>query len=836
MARWLAVIGLLLALAPAFAPTAQAADQATINITAVAGDGVTPLPFARFQVIDSNGELITTRETTPPNGVVSIDIDLASPDLTYTVTMETPPACAEMPDDQVVGPFAAGDSVDLTFQTSFEDNCDLGGISIYSYRCPSGLDLTVDDYAQYRDNCVEANNGETFTVAEADGDQSFSLTTGEYGIAGRAPIVGLLPGDYLVSSDDGDAATTLVYCLTFEGTPVEGTEPTDIANEPLNDDGAVALSLAERGRIACDFFTVAEALPGSDSGDGPAQDQPDDGADQGDEGNGDVAGAADTASIEFHVATCPAGYDGSDFFGDCSDNGTDDVTFSVEGLNTGYSDSATSNVPVNPGFGIAVINNLPADVFTMSEDVPGDFVSLWVYCADSPGGGERIPTPENGSQQYDIELAEGQAVICDWFITPDQQQTDPAILRLTKFTCEPGYDGSNFADFTGDCTEPTSDVTFNLSNGAGFDTNKTTNDDGKIRYTELAPGNNYVLTEDLPGDALDNRVAYCATDGADYIEYGVAGDGSIDLDPIADGDQVQCLWYNVPVDQNVGSGSLEIHKAECPPGTTSNFYTTCHDDVVGGIGFDVDGPGSYSNTGTTNDNGILVFTDLPSGKFTVSEIAPADYPVAIYVVHCTRDGAAFSTTYDDSTGLRVKFDLPAGANIVCDWYNIPKGEATSTPTPGGGSVTVITRLCLDDIADIKDLRDECEMYGAGAEFQLKSVNSGNAQSGKTGNDSRVVFSGLANGAYSLKETSGDWCKAEADHVDASGNVLVQSGGNTNVYIYNCGSRDIHTLPATGSGPGGSSLPLTGWALALAAVAMLAAGVTLKPSLVRRRSM
>ena len=105
------------------------------------------------------------------------------------------------------------------------------------------------------------------------------------------------------------------------------------------------------------------------------------------------SGAADTASIEFHVATCPPGYDGSDYFDDCSDNGTDDVTFTVDGLNTGYSDSATSNVPVNPGFGIAVIDNLPADTFTMSEDVPGDFVSLWVYCADSPGGGERIPTP-----------------------------------------------------------------------------------------------------------------------------------------------------------------------------------------------------------------------------------------------------------------------------------------------------------------------------------------------------------------------------------------------------------------------------------------------------------
>jgi hypothetical protein len=97
----------------------------------------------------------------------------------------------------------------------------------------------------------------------------------------------------------------------------------------------------------------------------------------------------------------------------------------------------------------------------------------------------------------------------------------------------------------------------------------------------------------------------------------------------------------------------------------------------------------------------------------------------------------------------------------------------------------------------------------------------------------VTFTGLANGAYGLKETTGDWCKAEADHVDASGNVLVVNGGNTNVYIYNCGPKNVHTLPSTGTGGAGSSLPLTGWAMALLAVALLAGGVTLKPVVARR---
>ena len=70
-------------------------------------------------------------------------------------------------------------------------------------------------------------------------------------------------------------------------------------------------------------------------------------------------------------------------------------------------------------------------------------------------------------------------------------------------------------------------------------------------------------------------------------------------------------------------------------------------------------------------------------------------------------------------------------------------------------------------------------------------------------------------------------------MDASGNVLVQNGGNTNVYIFNCGSRNIHTLPSTGAGSAGTSFPVTTWGLALLAVAILATGLTLKPAVAWR---
>ena len=832
--RWLALLGLLLALLPAASAGAQSGGVATITITSLTEDG-TALPFARFQVIDSTGELLTTRETEPPGGTVSIAIELTDPDLTYTVTMETPPACAVMPPDQEVGPFDDGDSVDLTFTTSFEDDCVLGSVSLYQYTCPDGLDASVDDYAYFRDNCVQADNGVEFTLAEADGGQSFPLTTGAYGIDGRAPIVGLLPGDYTANLDSGDPDETLAYCLTFDGTPLEAPEPSDISRFSFDGD-EIAFELDSRARVACDFFAVGEAVSEDDGDSGDEVVVDDEPVEESDDDA--VEGAGGSASIEFHVATCPAGYDGGDYFNDCRDNGTEGVEFTVTGLDTAYTDSETSTVPVSPGFGIAVIGGLPADTYVMEEDVPGDFVSLWVYCADQPGGGPRIPTPEEGPQQYGIELAAGQAVICDWFIIPDQQ-FEPAILRLTKFTCEPGYGGSTYAEFTAECTEPTAGVFFNLSNGGGYYVDDDTNDEGKIRYTDLPPGDNYLLTEDLPGDALQYRVAFCATNGGDYIEYEAIDGGEIDLDPIGDGDQIQCLWYNVPVDQNVGNGSVEIHKAECPAGTTGDYYARCHDDVVGGIGFELDGPGSVNDLGNTDANGELTFSELPSGDYVISEIAPVDYNVAVYAVFCTRDGVAFPTEYDDDTGLRITFELPADADIICDWYNIPRGPApTPTPDPAdaeGGTITVVKYACEDDAEDIRNFSEECEVAGEGFEFELTANAGGRSWTGETRSDGKLVFTGLADGAYDLDEVDGTWCKAESDRVDADGNLLVQNEGNTNVYIYNCGVDNVTVLPATGTGSTGPSFPLVGWlAAALAAIVTIGA-VAAKPAAARRRA-
>src|SRR4029079_19484737 len=93
-----------------------------------------------------------------------------------------------------------------------------------------------------------------------------------------------------------------------------------------------------------------------------------------------------------------------------------------------------------------------------------------------------------------------------------------------------------------------------------------------------------------------------------------------------------------------------------------------------------------------------------------------DYPDNIYVVHCTVDGNAFKNTYDDSTGLNVNVTLPAGGHGSSRGLHTPQGTATSTPAPGGGSVTVILRSCVKQASEIDNFVSECGAHGAGVSF------------------------------------------------------------------------------------------------------------------------
>src|SRR4029079_10738762 len=66
---------------------------------------------------------------------------------------------------------------------------------------------------------------------------------------------------------------------------------------------------------------------------------------------------------------------------------------------------------------------------------------------------------------------------------------------------------------------------------------------------------------------------------------------------------------------------------------------------------------------------------------------------------------------DYEFGNRIDLDLPAGVDIVCQWYNVPEDW-------DGGDLVVIKYWCDGKIYD----ESHCELYGLGADFTLKSTD------------------------------------------------------------------------------------------------------------------
>ncbi|MCC6790723.1 MAG: PT domain-containing protein [Thermomicrobiales bacterium] len=806
----------VLAMLPALAgQEARAAGSATITVNSFLDDGTTPLPFVRYQVTDSNGTIYGPLETAPPSGSVTFTVDTVDDETTFEIVAETPPACGIAPDPVEVGPLAEGEASSVDSDISFLDNCDLGSISIYSFSCPDGIDPDATDYAVFRDGCTTTVDGKSYGVAEDGGGQQWNVVTGAYGITGRAPLVGLNPGAYLLSDPDpAEETETVVFCLVYPGIPTGSADPDMVFQADTSGENGVPIDL-DGERIACDFFAVpaSDDEPTEEPTDEPTEEPTDEPTEEPTEeptpDDGDL-GAVDTgtAGLEVHLSVCEPGYDGGDWFGDCHGNGIPDRTITVEGPD-GFYDEMQTIVFSSPGPGVAAFSDLDAGEYKVSEDIPGDTATYFAYCsfADSDTVVDFI-YDDSTSEAIVLEIGEGEQIVCDFYIVPEDQQggDDNGKITITKYTCPAGYESDAYGDLSGDCTDKTDGVTFTVSPQSGGDAvsrvTGETSGPGRVRFTELEP-DIYDVWEDVPGE-FSTAVVWCNVAGGDWYQKQIYNGNATAFDVEA-GDDIRCSWFNLPEDLSASS-SLRIHKSICPDGLTSGYYANCYDDTLAGVTFVADGPGGYEESLTTGNNGVVTFSDISAGTYTVTELPPDSVNVAVYVIVCTRDGDTYPFEYDDSTGLRMNIKVPAGSDIVCDWYNVPPAK----PQPGAsGSITVNKFLCQGRSDNKYDWEEDCESYGAGASFELKRVSNGAIVEGTTPSSGKLVFANLANGAYALDETSGDWCHAEADHVDANGNVRVIDGGNTDVYIYNC-SKQVTSLPSTGTGPAGS--PLSGGTL------------------------
>ncbi|MDQ3044003.1 MAG: hypothetical protein M3R06_02455 [Chloroflexota bacterium] len=122
------------------------------------------------------------------------------------------------------------------------------------------------------------------------------------------------------------------------------------------------------------------------------------------------AGAATgTGSITVHLRTCDATFAG-DFFAECHDNPVANIPFELIGP------MPDQTAPTGADGNVAFIN-LPEGDFQLTGGVPGEFAETTIFCSDAddvsiakaftliPGG-------------IDLELAEGEAVVCDFYAEP----------------------------------------------------------------------------------------------------------------------------------------------------------------------------------------------------------------------------------------------------------------------------------------------------------------------------------------------------------------------------------------------------------------------------------
>lgn len=633
-------------------------------------------------------------------------------------------------------------------------------LDVHLVACPPGYPT---DGALYDDCHANGIDGVPVRVVHADGSSSAVATTLPVSPGpGVATFTALPAGVTTVSADVPAGSTVVVYCSDASDTPVDA----------LFEDGSgsFTVDLVAGSVVTCDWYDIAPA----------------------------VEPAVETSSLEFHALRCPAGMDpGSDLYGFCHESGLSGVTFDLVGPAESTA-SQTTTVPVSPGPGVAVFPDLSAGTYTASWRGFDPNATLVVYCSLADAD-DAVPFTTVGADSIVLDLPAGTGVVCDWYDIP--QADASTTLQVTKYRCPVGMqanEATTLGEFQQMCVPTMDGIDFTLAplGQQGSVLTTGTAGPGTVLFQGL-PNGIYSLTEEIPGD-FNTPWAFCGVEGGVLEPYTwIRGGQPLALDATA-GPAI-CLWFNIPADVGAPS-SVTVTSYLCPPGTTGDYDARCGSAPLPETILVLEQRGIFDGEVTTGVDGVATFDELGSGPFTLTAFPPSGVNVAVYVVSCTANQTAFAFDYDDRTGMRIRFELPSGTDVSCRWYNVPPAVPSVTPSDGGGSITVYKFVCLGKSVTAYNWETDCVVESAPVGFSLKTAAGRPIAVGTTAANGQLTFTNLANGAYRLDETTGDWCHAEADRVDAAGNVLVVNGADTGVYIYNCSLKQVGELPSTGTGP------------------------------------
>lgn len=545
---------------------------------------------------------------------------------------------------------------------------------------------------------------------------------------------------------------------------------------------------------------------------------------------GEIAVTSFTCPTEFNEST-----DARDFetlAANCTDP-TSGVVFNF-GYPGGDTDTRLTDGTFPETFG-----PLEAGDYTLFTDVPLEAASEFLFCTADGGNRYEKELSERGVASYND--LQSEAIDCTWFIVPISERGDEtgASIEIHLAACPVGYNGNTIYE---DChDEGIADQDFTVTGPDGEQSGTTEvapgGGPGVVLFSGLAAGD-YEVKGGPPGD-FGTVKFFCSTQpGNTEATYSL--DGVIGSVTLAENQHVVCDWYFIPDDQGETPTPTPTQEPETSEITITLYDCEARNDGYAGASLDTFTNGCTEevnevpfrmssiefapltkNTGTAGE-GAVHFEILVNADVDVKPTLPSGYKsVAVF---CTiGDGDPYQKAL--SNGGTTYYDLE-GEKVNCSWFMLKNPVQQPNPPTPTGSITVREMLCAESASEIKDFDKECVPGSTGTAYTLGSITSGQSFQGTPDAKGVLVFKGLPDGNYSLKQNTGGWCKAVADRVNSKSEVIVQGGGNTDVVLYQCNA--VEGLPTTGAGDNVSSFfeptRLMAIVLAVLALPLMALGV------------
>lgn len=441
----------------------------------------------------------------------------------------------------------------------------------------------------FRSNCEPGVENMVFNLVNDNEDRLSGVTLP----TGEATIEEIPDGDwYLWSEIPLEAANEYFFCS------VDGAA---FSSVQLSERGVATFPDVAGNQIDCEIYVVPENL------------------------RGEVTGS----TVEVHLSICPANYDGSSWYADCHDNGTDGQAFTLADANGEITVEAV--VERTPGPAIARFTELPAGEFTLRGGPPQDFGTVFLYCSD-PATNAQVETTFEGGMGH-FSLAENQNIVCDWYFVPEdasgietptpEPEPTTAEIFTTMFICPPEVNvaGSSFGDLDSACSERLNDVPLTLQRPGGVPITANTGESGEgaLRFYDLT-GGDYVLTPQLPAEFVSAAV-YCDLDGGDVYQKALANGGTTFTN--VEGELISCSWFVTakPEPAPGPTGSITVREMLCEGdrSTIQDWERECQ-PAASGVSFTVTSTsGDMTETLTPGTDGVAVFSGLPNGYYELQQ-------------------------------------------------------------------------------------------------------------------------------------------------------------------------------------------------------------------------